>query len=95
MKDEDRRDNFLLYNPIEMSKLRDNYTVPSNVSECKRWIDILLLPLLQYLMFTFSFIRIKNKSEIWNHVRNICFGKIFNCFLLISHKNKFLEGTKL
>lgn len=30
MKDEDRRDNFLLYNPIEMSKLRDNYTVPSN-----------------------------------------------------------------
>lgn len=36
MKDEDRRDNFLLYNPIEMSKLRDNYTVPSNVSDCKR-----------------------------------------------------------
>lgn len=95
MKDEDRRDNFLLYNPIEMSKLRDNYTVPSNVSECKWLIDILLLPLLQYLMFTLSFIRIKNKSEIWNHVRNICFGKIFNCFLLISHKNKFLEGTKL
>uniref|UniRef100_K1R8P8 Neprilysin n=1 Tax=Magallana gigas TaxID=29159 RepID=K1R8P8_MAGGI len=30
MKDEDRRDNFLLYNPIEMSKLRDNYPVPSN-----------------------------------------------------------------
>lgn len=94
MKDEDRRDSFLLYNPIEMSKLRDNYTVPSNVSECKWLIDILLLPLLQYLMFTLSFIRIKNKSEIWNHVRNICFGKIF-CFLLISHKNKFLEGTKL
>lgn len=95
MKDEDRRDNFLLYNPIEMSKLRDNYTVPSNVSECKRWIDILLLPLLQYLMFTLSFIRIKNKSEIWSHGRNICYGKIFNSFLLISHKNKFLEGTKL
>ncbi|XP_022336813.2 neprilysin-like [Crassostrea virginica] len=29
MKDEDRRDNFLLYNPIHMNKLKDNYTVPA------------------------------------------------------------------
>ena len=32
MKDEDRRDNFLLYNPIHMNKLKDNYTVPAEVS---------------------------------------------------------------
>ena len=32
MKDEDRRDNFLLYNPIDMNKLKDNYTVPTEVN---------------------------------------------------------------
>lgn len=62
MKDEDRRDNFLLYNPIEMSKLKDNYTVPSEVSGCNRIIEILLY---HYLMFTLIvFISIKMKGEI-------------------------------
>ncbi|XP_048777313.2 neprilysin-like isoform X2 [Ostrea edulis] len=32
MRDEDRRDSFALYNPIEMQKLNENYTVPADAS---------------------------------------------------------------
>lgn len=88
MKDEDRRDNFLLYNPLEMSKLRDNYTVPSNVSECKRLKEILYLPFLQYLMFTLSFIRIKNKGER-RHVEKYLFWQNILFFAYFAQEQIF------
>ena len=50
MKDEDRRDNFLLYNPIHMNKLKDNYTVPAEVSMNTRFFDTFLFKVLKKKM---------------------------------------------
>lgn len=46
MRDEDRRDSFALYNPIEMQKLNENYTVPADASPAKM-INNLLLKILK------------------------------------------------
>lgn len=62
MKDEDRRDNFLLYNLIEMSKFRDNYIVLFDVSECNngRFYYIFVVIFYVYL----DFISIKKKGKV-------------------------------
>lgn len=63
MKDEDRRDNFLLYNPIEMSKLRDNYTVPSGVSECNNRRFYYTFVAIAYVYLDFIVLKRKVKFE--------------------------------
>lgn len=78
MKDEDRRDNFLLYNPIEMSKLRDNYTVPSDVSECNNGRFYYTFVAIPYVYL--DFISIKKKGKVWSHVRNICYAKYYSLY---------------
>lgn len=64
MKDEDRRDNFLLYNLIEMSKFRDNYIVLFGVSECNNRRFYYIFVVIFYVYLDFIVLKRKVKFEV-------------------------------